>query len=61
VAGAVDEARYLFVRGDICTPGLVAELVEAHAIDTIVHFAARRTWTGVIISGRRRSADQRGR
>ena len=40
VAGAVDEARYLLVRGDICTPGLVAGLVEEHAIDTIVHFAA---------------------
>ncbi len=32
--------RYVFVRGDICDEGAVRELLEQHAIDTIVHFAA---------------------
>ena len=40
VAGAVDEARYTFVRGDICDQKLVAATCEEHGIDTIVNFAA---------------------
>lgn len=40
VEGAVDPSRYVFVHGDICAPGLVTTLVDEHAIDTIVHFAA---------------------
>jgi dTDP-glucose 4,6-dehydratase len=38
--GAVDESRYHFVRADITDSRLVAELVNRHAIDTVVHFAA---------------------
>jgi dTDP-glucose 4,6-dehydratase len=40
VKGAVDPARYHFVRGDIADTALVQKLVAEHAIDTIVHFAA---------------------
>jgi dTDP-glucose 4,6-dehydratase len=40
VAGAVDDARYTFVRGDICDRALVLKTCEAHGIDTIVNFAA---------------------
>ena len=32
--------RYTFVEGDICNRELVQELLRAHRIDTIVHFAA---------------------
>jgi dTDP-glucose 4,6-dehydratase len=32
--------RHTFVRGDICDAALVRRLLEEHAIDTIVHFAA---------------------
>ncbi len=40
VRGAVDESRYTFVHGDIADAPLVTRLVNEHAIDTIVHFAA---------------------
>ena len=40
VAGAVDEARYRFVRGDICERELLHATCKEHAVDTIVHFAA---------------------
>jgi len=40
VAGAVDEQRYEFVRGDIRDRDQVLKLCEAHGVDTIVHFAA---------------------
>ena len=32
--------RHIFVRGDICDAELVRDLLHAHQIDTIVHFAA---------------------
>src|SRR5512146_2926581 len=32
--------RYTFVEGDICNRELVQDLLRAHRIDTIVHFAA---------------------
>lgn len=35
---ALRDPRLTFVRGDVCTPGLVGRLVAAH--DEIVHFAA---------------------
>jgi dTDP-glucose 4,6-dehydratase len=38
--GAVDEARYTLVRGDIADQKLVEQLCEQHGIDTIVNFAA---------------------
>ena len=38
--GHVDPARYTFVRGDICDGPLVEQLLDSHAIDTVVHFAA---------------------
>ena len=40
VEGHVDPDRYVFIRGDICTNGLVTGLCREHSIDTIVHFAA---------------------
>lgn len=40
LAGLDRDPRYLFVRGDICDDGAVRELLERHAIDTVVHFAA---------------------
>jgi dTDP-glucose 4,6-dehydratase len=40
VSGAVDTARYHFVRGDIGDTALVKRIVAEHGIDTIVHFAA---------------------
>ncbi len=36
----LDPARHVFVRGDILDGALVTQLVDDHAIDTIVHFAA---------------------
>ena len=39
VAQAVGE-RYAFVKGDICDAAKVAETIETHAIDCIIHFAA---------------------
>jgi dTDP-glucose 4,6-dehydratase len=40
LAGLPDPQRHLFVRGDICDAPLVAQLIQTHRIDTIVHFAA---------------------
>src|ERR1700690_807062 len=40
LAGLERDARYQFVRGDICDERVVGELLGAHCIDTIVHFAA---------------------
>ncbi len=34
------DSRYTFVQGDITDPLLVAELLQSHEIDTVVHFAA---------------------
>jgi dTDP-glucose 4,6-dehydratase len=34
------DARFTFVHGDICTPGLAASLLRERSLDTIVHFAA---------------------
>jgi dTDP-glucose 4,6-dehydratase len=39
VAG-LDEARHLFVKGDITDAPLVEGLLREHRIDTVVHFAA---------------------
>jgi dTDP-glucose 4,6-dehydratase len=35
-----DQSRYTFVKGDICDPAVVSDVLENHQIDTIVHFAA---------------------
>jgi dTDP-glucose 4,6-dehydratase len=40
VQGAVDDARYTFVKGDIGDAELVARTCREHAVDTVVHFAA---------------------
>ncbi|HLV65450.1 MAG TPA: dTDP-glucose 4,6-dehydratase [Polyangiaceae bacterium] len=40
VAGAVDESRYEFVRGDICDRDLVLRTCEKAGVDGIVNFAA---------------------
>jgi dTDP-glucose 4,6-dehydratase len=40
LAGLDTDARFLFVRGDICDEGRVRELLKTHAINTLVHFAA---------------------
>jgi dTDP-glucose 4,6-dehydratase len=40
LAGLERVARYEFVRGDICDEGAVRGLLEAHRIDTLIHFAA---------------------
>ena len=40
LAGAVDEARYTFVKGDIRDQALVEQLLTTHGVDAIVHFAA---------------------
>jgi dTDP-glucose 4,6-dehydratase len=40
LAGLDADPRFVFVRGDICEEGRVRELLRAHAIDTLVHFAA---------------------
>jgi dTDP-glucose 4,6-dehydratase len=37
---ALRNSNCRFVQGDICTPGLAAELLREHAINTVVHFAA---------------------
>jgi dTDP-glucose 4,6-dehydratase len=34
------DPRLVFVHGDICTPGLAANLLRTHQLRTIVHFAA---------------------
>lgn len=36
----MDGPNFTFVKGDICDTNLVAELLDKHAINTIVHFAA---------------------
>ncbi len=38
--GLERDARYAFVRGDICDEGAVRALLEQFSIDTVVHFAA---------------------
>jgi dTDP-glucose 4,6-dehydratase len=40
LAGLDKDPRYLFVKGDICDEAAVRALLEAHGIDTVVHFAA---------------------
>jgi len=40
LAGLDEDARYLFVKGDICDEDAVGNLLEKYDIDTIVHFAA---------------------
>ncbi|HSF82398.1 MAG TPA: dTDP-glucose 4,6-dehydratase [Anaerolineales bacterium] len=35
-----DPSRHTFVQGDICDRELVAELLHAHRVDTLAHFAA---------------------
>ncbi len=35
-----NDARYQYVKGDICDYGLVTHILEQHDIDVIVHFAA---------------------
>ena len=35
-----DPSRHTFVHGDICDRELVGELLHAHRVDTLVHFAA---------------------
>jgi dTDP-glucose 4,6-dehydratase len=40
VTGAVDQARYVFVKGDIGDEELVSSLIRQHSIDAIVNFAA---------------------
>jgi dTDP-glucose 4,6-dehydratase len=40
LAPVVNNRRVVFVRGDIGTPDLAADLLRTHAITTLVHFAA---------------------
>ncbi|HSC71793.1 MAG TPA: GDP-mannose 4,6-dehydratase, partial [Candidatus Methylomirabilis sp.] len=40
LADCAGDARHVFVRGDICDEKLVAEVLKAHGVETIVHFAA---------------------
>ena len=40
VIGHVPEARHVLARGNIDDTSLVLELIDAHQIDAIVHFAA---------------------
>lgn len=40
LAGLDGNPRYAFVRGDICDETAVRQALEAHHIDTLVHFAA---------------------
>lgn len=40
LASLRDNPAFTFVHGDICDTDLISGLIEAHAIDTIVHFAA---------------------
>ncbi len=40
LADLAHEARYAFVRGDICDEKVVADTLEAHRVEAIVHFAA---------------------
>jgi dTDP-glucose 4,6-dehydratase len=34
------DPRFTFVRGDICDPAGVREVIRAHGVDTLVNFAA---------------------
>ena len=38
--GVLERPECRFVKGDVCTPNLAAELLRENRIDTIVHFAA---------------------
>ncbi len=40
LTGLEKNPRYVFVKGDICDESGVRALIEAHRIDTVVHFAA---------------------
>ena len=40
LAGLDKNARYVFVKGDICDEATVRALLEQHHIDSVVHFAA---------------------
>lgn len=40
LAGLDKDPRYVFVKGDICDEAAVRALLDAHGIDTVVHFAA---------------------
>jgi dTDP-glucose 4,6-dehydratase len=40
LADLASNARHVFVRGDICDEKVVAEVLKAHGVETIVHFAA---------------------
>ncbi|MDP1718429.1 MAG: dTDP-glucose 4,6-dehydratase [Burkholderiales bacterium] len=40
LASLKDDARHIFVKGDICDRALVARLLEHHQPEAIVHFAA---------------------
>jgi dTDP-glucose 4,6-dehydratase len=40
LSGLETDPRFVFVRGDICDEAAVRALVDSHAVDTIVHFAA---------------------
>jgi dTDP-glucose 4,6-dehydratase len=40
LASVLHRERVVFVQGDIATPSLAADLLRAHAITTLVHFAA---------------------
>jgi dTDP-glucose 4,6-dehydratase len=40
LASVIDDSRHVFVQGDICDGGLVAELLKRHRPRAIVHFAA---------------------
>jgi dTDP-glucose 4,6-dehydratase len=40
LASLRENPAFVFVRGDICDTELVGGLIDTHAIDTIVHFAA---------------------
>lgn len=40
LADLASNARHVFVRGDICDEKVVAEILKAHGVETIVHFAA---------------------
>src|SRR5512137_2145157 len=40
LADVAEDARYTFVRADVCDANAVAEALSAHTVDQIVHFAA---------------------
>jgi dTDP-glucose 4,6-dehydratase len=53
LAGIASDPRYVFVRGDICDRAAVDAAMQAHNIDTVVHFAAEshvdRSITGATV------------